>query len=156
MIKAFSTLFKMVDWSKWVPIIVSVLTLISTICLNIYNRYSIRKENKEMYDLNIEKDKMEKRLKSYEEALSLLEVPFVSTKDMVNYNKHTEAYEKLANSINNVMAKGLLLLDDKEEKELQNKLKKAHSISQKAAYVRNIAANKRRELLKEEKKVMKR
>ena len=86
----------------------------------------------------------------------MLEVPFVSTKDMVNYNKHTEAYEKLANSINNVMAKGLLLLDDKEEKELQNKLKEAHSISQKAAYVRNIAANKRRELLKEEKKVMKR
>ena len=79
------------------PIIVSVLTLISTICLNIYNRYSIRKENKEMYDLNIEKDKMEKRLKSYEEALSLLEVPFVSTKDMVNYNKHSlpPLFEKL-------------------------------------------------------------
>lgn len=144
-----------IDWSVWVPISISIASLISTIIMNVYNRKSIKKENKEMFDLNIENEKRNQRLKSYEEALSLLELPSIKSSEWFNVKKTSDVNDEFEHRVKEVYNKDLLLLDEKEEAELNKKYGKHISYRKLALDLRNIAVRKRKELLKEEKKAVK-
>ena len=144
-----------INWSVWVPISVSIASFISTIIMNIYNRKSIRKENKEMFNLNIENEKRNQRLKSYEEALSLLELPSIKSSERFNVKKTIDINDDFEHRVKEVFIKDLLLLDENEEAELQKKYSKNISYRHLGLDLRNIAVRKKKELLREEKKAVK-
>lgn len=144
---------KSVEWKTWAPIIISLVSLIVTIILNIYNRKSIIKENKELLAQNSEIEKRNQRLKGYEEALSILEIPSFPFEDRLNHKKEQAYRQDLVDRINKVLNKNLLLLEKSEITKYRRKLNKGDfSFVEKLI---EIAANKRKEIIEEKQKAVK-
>ena len=148
-----SNFFKKIDWSDWAPIIISLLSLVATILMNIWNRVSIKKENQALHKSNIANDKRKEKLKCYEEALSILEYSPLSFMDSQNAKKVMELRSEITSKINKVIEKNLLLLDDDTLKKYKKKTKTYSNDKQMIRILdelKGIASEKRRDLLSSE------